>query len=166
MELRDELHQLMKVLRVLKQQRHPVLPSGTVGLLQAIDRVRSATGGCHLKEVAASCALDQSTTSRAVSAAEREGLVRRVTDPHDRRASLLELTDAGRATLADAVIWYDALLADALRDWTGEDVEQFGAYLRRFTTALQVSQISQAPHASQISHASQVSHASHMEASR
>ncbi len=130
MELRDDLHGLMKVLRVLKQQRHPVLPSGTVGLLQAIDR------GGRLKDVAAACALDQSTTSRAVAAAERAGLVHRVADPHDGRASLLELTEAGRATLADAVLWYDALLAAALRDWSDEDVERFGTYLRRFATAL------------------------------
>ena len=133
MELRDDLHELMKTLRVLKQQRHPVLPSGTVGLLQAIDR------GGRFKDVAAACALDPSTTSRAVGAAERAGLVRRVPDPHDGRASLLELTDAGRATLADAVVWYDALLAAALRDWTGEDVAQFGAHLRRFTAALQLN---------------------------
>lgn len=136
MELRDELYELVKALRVLKQQRHPVLPAGTVGLLQAIDRVRSATGGCHLKQVAAAIALDQSTASRAVSAAERSGLVRRVADPHDGRASLLELTDAGRTTLADAVAWYSALLSDALRDWSGEDLERFGGYLRRFTNDL------------------------------
>jgi DNA-binding MarR family transcriptional regulator len=158
MELRDELHELMKALRVLKHQRHPVLPSGTVGLLQAV-----AHGG-RFKDVAAACALDPSTTSRAVGAAERAGLVRRVADPHDGRASLLELTDAGRATLADAFVWYDALLADALRDWTGTDVEQFAAYLRRFTTAL--SQVPNAAHASQVSHGSHGSHASHMEAAR
>jgi DNA-binding MarR family transcriptional regulator len=131
-ELRDELHELMKVLRVLKQRRHPVLPSGTVGLLQAIDRC----GGRHLKEVAARCALDQSTTSRAVSAASNAGLVRRVADPHDGRATLLELTAEGRATLADAEAWYDDLLADALRDWSAADVEQFSGHLRRFTNAL------------------------------
>ncbi|MDG6104094.1 winged helix-turn-helix transcriptional regulator [Dactylosporangium aurantiacum] len=141
MELRDELYELMKVLRVLKQQRHPVLPAGTVGLLQAIDRVRSATGGCHLKQVAAACALDQSTASRAVSAAERDGLVRRVADPHDGRASLLELTDAGRTTLADAITWYDSLLSGALRDWSAEDLERFGGYLRRFTNDLHASQL-------------------------
>lgn len=132
MALRDDLHELMKVLRVLKHRRHPVLPAGTVGLLQAIDRA----GGRHLKEVAAHCALDQSTTSRAVSAAERDGLVRRVPDPHDGRATLLELTAGGRQTLGDAVDWYDALLAGALRDWSPEDVAQFGTYLRRFATAL------------------------------
>jgi DNA-binding MarR family transcriptional regulator len=129
-ELRDELYELMKALRVLKQQRHPVLPSGTVGLLQAIER------GGRLKDVAATCALDQSTTSRAVSAASQAGLVRRGPDPHDGRASLLELTDAGRATLAEAVSWYDALLADALDGWTDEDIARFGSYLRRFTNAL------------------------------
>ncbi|MEV0132717.1 MarR family winged helix-turn-helix transcriptional regulator [Dactylosporangium sp. NPDC050688] len=141
MELRDELYELVKALRVLKQQRHPVLPAGTVGLLQAIDRVRSATGGCHLKQVAAAIALDQSTASRAVSAAERSGLVRRVADPHDGRASLLELTDAGRTTLADAVAWYSALLSDALRDWSDEDLERFGGYLRRFTNDLHASHL-------------------------
>ncbi|MFF5231308.1 MarR family winged helix-turn-helix transcriptional regulator [Dactylosporangium sp. NPDC000521] len=134
MELRDDLYELMKVLRVLKhRRRHPVLPSGTVGLLQAIDR---SDGGRHLKEVAARCALDQSTTSRAVSAVSQAGLVRRVPDPHDGRATLLELTPAGRQTLADAVAWYDDLLAGALRDWSPADLEHFSGYLRRFTNDL------------------------------
>jgi DNA-binding MarR family transcriptional regulator len=152
-ELRDELSELMKVLRVLKQRRHPVLPSGTVGLLQAIER----SGGRHLKEVAALCALDQSTTSRSVSAAERAGLVRRVADPSDGRASLLELTDAGRATLAEAVTWYDALLADALHDWTDADRDQFAGHLRRFTHALHAN----APHTNALHQ-----NALHMEATR
>ncbi|MET7423241.1 MarR family winged helix-turn-helix transcriptional regulator [Dactylosporangium sp. NPDC005555] len=138
MELRDDLYELMKVLRVLKQRRHPVLPAGTVGLLQAIER----SGSCHLKDVAARCALDQSTTSRAVSAASQAGLVRRVADPNDGRASLLELTESGRRTLAEAEAWYDALLAGALQDWSAADIEQFGAHLRRFTNALSVSPLS------------------------
>ncbi|GAA2641479.1 hypothetical protein GCM10010399_89060 [Dactylosporangium fulvum] len=132
--LREELRELLKVVRLVKQrQQHGRVPLGAIGMLGAIERL---AGGCHLKELAATCALDQSTTSRAVSAFVQAGLVRRVADPNDGRASFLELTDEGRTALRESNEWYDALLADALRDWTRTDIELFGALLRRFAQSL------------------------------
>ncbi len=47
---------------------------------------------------------------------EKEGLVLRVPDPHDRRAYAVKLTDAGRAAFADMAVvherWIDELLQD------------------------------------------------------
>jgi DNA-binding MarR family transcriptional regulator len=131
-----EVRELMKVVRLVKQQHqheHPTIAPGVAAMLGAIDRL---AGGCHLKELAAACALDQSTTSRAVSAFVQDGLVRRVADPHDGRASFLELTDEGRDAMRRANELYATLLADALRDWTREDVELLGALLRRFVQSL------------------------------
>jgi DNA-binding MarR family transcriptional regulator len=132
--LRDEVRELIKVVRLVKQQhqRGPMAP-GTAGLLAAIDKL---SGGCHLKELAASCALDQSTTSRAVTGFVQAGLVRRVADPRDGRASFLELTEAGRDALRESNDWYSRLLADALRDWTRGDVETLSGLLRRFAQSL------------------------------
>ncbi|MGI5243609.1 MarR family winged helix-turn-helix transcriptional regulator [Dactylosporangium sp. CA-139066] len=129
--LRDEVRELTKVVRLLKQQHHGQF--GGVAILAAIDRL---AGGCHLKELAAACGLDQSTTSRAVSAFVQDGLVRRVADPRDGRASFLELTDAGRDALRRADELYNALLGAALRDWSDADVEAFCALLRRFVQSL------------------------------
>ncbi|MFG2039596.1 MarR family winged helix-turn-helix transcriptional regulator [Dactylosporangium sp. NPDC048998] len=134
--LRDEVRELMKVVRLVKQQHQHesgALAPGVAGMLAVIERL---AGGCHLKELAAVCALDQSTTSRAVSAFVQDGLVRRVADPHDGRASFLELTDAGRDALRRSNDWYTTLLATALSDWSRADVELLGALLRRFRGSL------------------------------
>ncbi|MET7395875.1 MarR family winged helix-turn-helix transcriptional regulator [Dactylosporangium sp. NPDC005572] len=137
--LRDEVRELMKVVRLLKQQhqhRSGLVAPGMAGMLAAIDRL---AGGCHLKELAQVCALDQSTTSRAVSSFVQDGLVRRVADPHDGRASFLELTDAGRQALREADEWYRSLFAAALGDWSPTDVDALRGLLRRFTEALAAS---------------------------
>ncbi|GAA2387251.1 MarR family winged helix-turn-helix transcriptional regulator [Dactylosporangium salmoneum] len=133
--LRDEVRELMKVVRLVKQHHHggDTLAPGVAGMLAAIDRL---AGGCHLKELAAACALDQSTTSRAVSAFVADGLVRRVADPHDGRASFLELTDTGRDAMRRTNELYTNLLADALRDWTRADVELLSGLLRRFAESV------------------------------
>lgn len=54
---------------------------------------RSAQGaGPTLKELSESLGLAHSTVSGIVDRLERHGLVRRVTNPHDRRASNIEIT--------------------------------------------------------------------------
>jgi DNA-binding MarR family transcriptional regulator len=99
------------------------------GILAAIG---SAGGGCHPKELAARCALDASTISRAVAALVARGLVQRTADPADRRARILTLTDAGRAGLADLERQQTDLLAAALQDWTVAEVYAFVTALARF----------------------------------
>ncbi|MER7004410.1 MarR family transcriptional regulator [Dactylosporangium sp. NPDC000555] len=134
--LRDEVRELMKVVRLVKQQYqhdNEALAPGVAGMLAVIERL---AGGCRLKELAAACALDQSTTSRAVSVLVQDGLVRRVADPRDGRASFLELTDAGRDILRRSNDWYSTLLAAALSDWSRADVELLGTLLCRFRGSL------------------------------
>lgn len=53
-------------------------------------------GGMTLNDLAARLYLDKSTASRVVDALERKGYVARSTHPEDRRAVLLEVTEAGR----------------------------------------------------------------------
>lgn len=59
--------------------------------------------------------------TRQVQALERRGLVRRVADPNDRRASLIEPTaagtDAGNRYSATLIEWF----TDAIRDWPESD---------------------------------------------
>lgn len=54
-------------------------------------------GDMTLNDLAAHLYLDKSTASRVVDALERKGYVARSPHPQDRRAVLLEATDAGRA---------------------------------------------------------------------
>lgn len=53
-------------------------------------------GGMTLNDLAAHLYLDKSTASRVVDALERKGYVARSPHPEDRRAVLLEATEAGR----------------------------------------------------------------------
>jgi DNA-binding MarR family transcriptional regulator len=47
---------------------------------------------------------------------EKEGLVVRVPDPHDRRAYAVKLTDAGRAAFAEMAVVHERWIEELLRD--------------------------------------------------
>jgi DNA-binding MarR family transcriptional regulator len=75
-------------------------------------------------------------TSR-LDALEKEGLVRRLPDPADRRSVLVELTEKGRETHEQAMAIQapkEALLADAL---TENEKEQLNSLLRRVMITLE-----------------------------
>jgi DNA-binding MarR family transcriptional regulator len=136
-EMLEQLRNLLKAVRLLKQQHVPLptpIPAGMVGILASIDSLGDHHGtGCHIKDLAARNALDPSTVSRAVAALVRFGLVRRSPDPTDGRASVLKLTEQGTAALGDTYRWYEALLAEALAGWSPQDVAAFTAMLHRFS---------------------------------
>jgi DNA-binding MarR family transcriptional regulator len=136
--LSAQLRALVRTTRVARQrlvfQAAQVQP-GMTGVLAALPHA-GADEGCHAKELAARCGLDASTISRAVTALVTRGLVQRTTDPTDGRASVLTLTEAGRAALADLERQQAELLAGALRDWTAPEVEAFAASLTRFVDDL------------------------------
>jgi DNA-binding MarR family transcriptional regulator len=75
-------------------------------------------------------------TSR-LDALEKQGLVRRVRDPEDRRSVLVELTEKGRDRHEQAMAIQapkEALLADAL---TEQEKEQLNSLLRRVMISLE-----------------------------
>jgi DNA-binding MarR family transcriptional regulator len=134
--LDERLRALVRAIRVARQrltiQGVPVQP-GMIGILAAIE---STGDGCHPKELAARCALDASTISRAVTALVGRGLVRRRADPTDGRACILTVTSAGHAALAEVERRQAEYLSEALRDWTAPEVDAFAAALTRFTDDL------------------------------
>ncbi|SCG72993.1 MarR family winged helix-turn-helix transcriptional regulator [Micromonospora inositola] len=133
------LRDLVTSVRLLRQRRadeRPTVPSGLVGILMEIDRLST---GCHARELAARTRLDPSTVSRAVAALVAHKLVERRPDPTDRRASLLAVTPAGRAALADTNDWYGEVLDRTFADWTPGDVTALSAALGRFTRDLEVA---------------------------
>lgn len=73
-------------------------------------------GGVTLNDLAARLYLDKSTASRVVDALKRKGYVARSPHPQDRRAVLLEATDAGRTlerTIRESILAEEKqLLAD------------------------------------------------------
>ena len=139
-ELLTNVRDLLKAVRLFKSglpTRHETVPTGTIGVLATINAIGGEpVGGCHLKDLAARCALDPSTVSRAVAALVRSGLVARTADPRDGRASVLTVTPSGQHTLDEFNRLADERLADALRDWSPEDIAVLSALLQRFATDL------------------------------
>ena len=62
--------------------------------------------------------LDASTVSRHVKALEDDGLVARDTDPDDRRAASVRITDRGRTFVQEALQLRARIIADATADWS------------------------------------------------
>jgi DNA-binding MarR family transcriptional regulator len=79
---------------------------------------------------------DPSTISRQVAELVRRGLVRREPDPSDGRASLLAITDSGRAVCEHVRRLRRDLLATAVAGWTDTELATFGELLNRFNGAL------------------------------
>ncbi|MBB5957018.1 DNA-binding MarR family transcriptional regulator [Saccharothrix tamanrassetensis] len=132
-ELVERLRELLKIARMVRHQRsdrYPPVPTGLVGTLTLIDRA----AGCHAKELARRTGLDPSTVSRAVAALVADGLVERRADPDDGRASVLVVTAAGHAVLAEARGWYADLLNRALANWSPSEVEALTSALGRLNT--------------------------------
>ena len=74
--------------------------------------------------------------TRQVHELERRGLARRITDPLDQRARLVELTPDGAAAVGRYMQTVLSLLGDVLADWPPEDRRTFGRLLERFATDL------------------------------
>jgi DNA-binding MarR family transcriptional regulator len=70
--------------------------------------------------------------TRQLNTLERRRLARRVTDPHDQRARLIELTPEGAAAadryLGTVLGWF----AEAMAGWSTEERRTFGRLLARF----------------------------------
>ncbi len=68
---------------------------------------------------------DRSTVSRHVTVLVEQGLVRRVADESDGRASMLVITDAGRAQLDKLRAEREAYLRQVTADWSEEELDTF-----------------------------------------
>lgn len=77
--------------------------------------------------------VDLSTTSRQLSALEREGWLVRERDPDDQRAQLVDLSPTGAEVLQRVRAASVEHLARLLPDWSAADLDAFAAHLARFT---------------------------------
>src|SRR5438309_2234295 len=78
-------------------------------------------GPRRITELAAGEAIAQPTVTTLVGRLERDGLVRRATDPADARAVLVHLTEAGRERLAHRRAARAAVLDQRLTALTDDD---------------------------------------------
>ncbi len=75
---------------------------------------------------------DPSTVSRHVTSLVDQGLVRRVADESDGRASKLHVTDEGRALLEQIRREREAHVGQVTADWTDADLTSLTALFARF----------------------------------
>ena len=137
------LPHLMRLATVLNRSQlveramdHVGLPLDRPGLTVLIT-LRMAGQPLRVGEIAARMQVVGPHVTRHLHDLEGAGLVRRVIDPTDQRARLIELTDSGAAAAGrylEAVLgWFTGAVAD----WPEEDQATFGRLLSRFVNDLQ-----------------------------
>jgi DNA-binding MarR family transcriptional regulator len=89
-------------------------------------------GPQRLGSLATAFGLDPSTITRQVQALEASGLAERALDPTDRRAAILDLSEEGRRTLAQAREYRRSKFKEILTDWSEEDRSEFARLLEQF----------------------------------
>lgn len=85
----------------------------------------------RVSDLAAKVELDASTVSRQIKHLEAVGVVERASDPEDGRASLVKLSDAGRAQMQDAFRRRFERIRAVLVPWSERDRAQLQHLLIR-----------------------------------
>jgi len=98
--------------------------------------VLKCRGAMRLGDLAEAMKLDASTVSRHVQQLGDRGFIDRGPDPDDGRASIIGLSEAGRAGLKSSFEQRRTILAEVLSDWDDDDREQLRLQLSRLATAL------------------------------
>ena len=95
---------LTRVLRTLRRHGESSLTPSQVSALSTLEDL----GAMRISSIAANESLGAPAATRVVASLEELGLVQRTSDPDDKRASLIDLTDLGRRTLSE--LWCERTL--------------------------------------------------------
>ncbi|WP_425953809.1 MarR family winged helix-turn-helix transcriptional regulator [Xylanimonas sp. McL0601] len=102
----------------------------TPGQLRLLRALSYAGGPLRAVDLAEALDVAPRSVTTKVDQAEEDGFVRRLPDPHDRRARLVELTDAGRDALAQVSIERRRGAAERLRRLPAPEREELVRLLR------------------------------------
>lgn len=130
--------QLTKVMR-RSNAIHVSTASGEVALERSsygILCLLADEGPQRLGAIASAFHLDPSTVTRQAQAVVKLGLAAKTTDPGDRRATLLSLSEFGDRSIREARSFRRQALDLLLADWSEEEVEQFGRLLGKFNDTI------------------------------
>jgi DNA-binding MarR family transcriptional regulator len=129
----DEIVRLQRIIHRLKQN-----PPGASGSADRSAYVLLLTvshaGPMRLSDLATAVHVDASTVSRQAAQLVAEKLLERQPHPEDGRASVVGLTDAGRAVVADIKERRRAFFEQTVRDWSEDDLRTFVSLLHRFVS--------------------------------
>jgi len=87
--------------------------------------------GLKVVELGRRAGLETSTMTGLIDRMERDGLVERRSDPQDRRAQRIVLTDLGRSVKGKVFEILDESLAEVFADIPEDDLEKVGEVLKR-----------------------------------
>ncbi|ANZ39340.1 MarR family transcriptional regulator [Lentzea guizhouensis] len=137
------LPHLMRLSTVLNRSRLVERAMERVGLpldrpgLTVLITLRTADRPLRVGEIATRMQVAGPHVTRHLHDLERAGLVRRVTDPGDQRARLVELTGPGGAAAGRYLEAVLGSFAEAIAGWSQEDLATFGSLLGRFVEDVQ-----------------------------
>lgn len=127
--------QLMDVQRRVKAGDVQLDRSAYV-LLSRLER----EGALSIKQLRERLGLDDSTLNRQTAAMLRSGLVQRIVDPNGGAARKFEVTDEGRAQLADARAAAASHYDTATAQWSPDQRARLLQALREFNMALEAQE--------------------------
>lgn len=135
-EIADTLGRLL-----LRSTRARLYARLTAGLDGALDEATypvisglARLGPQSAARLAADIGVDRSVVSRHATRLERAGLIERLPDPADQRATLLAITARGRKAVQEMRQRLAVAFDDYLAAWPPGQAELFAACLSRFTT--------------------------------
>ena len=81
--------------------------------------------------------VDKSTMTMQLRRLTKDGLVERLPDPDDRRAVLMQITQAGRQALETHRKRGRTLLSNRLAEWSDDELEALASALKKLAKSLQ-----------------------------
>ena len=130
---------------LLATSTHPGPQLSAILVVQAVEMAARGGGDVTVGRVAEELGLDPSTASRLVAQSVQSGYLRSGASPVDRRARVLELSDAGR-NLADYAARYQRMVfAAATNEWSAEERETFARLFVRFGDAIMAAMENERP---------------------
>ena len=145
----DQLDELLTRIHVARQRPSwrrrlldgagPVASVSPLRVLRAVESRQHLGGGASIGDVAEHLAVEHSTASRTVSAVVAAGLLTKSCAPEDQRRSVLLLTDAGQKALTTVTERRRDLVAEAVADWPGTDVDMLVTLLEKLTVRVEES---------------------------
>jgi DNA-binding MarR family transcriptional regulator len=128
----DVIRDVAVVKRDLQREISTSVPAGAVAVLSVIER----EGPMRIGELAEQLCVDLSVASRHASTLEQHALLERVPSLRDRRSHDVSLTAAGSSLLAEVRDAAMGRLADALSEWTDEELREVASTLTRLRNDL------------------------------
>lgn len=128
----DEIVRLQRIIHRLKQSPPPGASGSADRSAHVLLFTIAHAGPMRLSDLATAVYVDASTVSRQAAQLVAERLLERQPHPEDGRASVVGLTDAGRAVVADIKERRRVFFEQTVRDWTEDDLRTFTSLLHRF----------------------------------